>query len=50
MPNVIVVGAGNAGLCAALAAAEQGAAVTLLERAPRAERQARCSFGGCLVR
>ncbi len=38
MPNVIVVGAGNAGLCAALAAAEQGAAVTLVERAPRAER------------
>jgi tricarballylate dehydrogenase len=32
--HVVVVGAGNAGLCAALAAAEQGARVTLLERAP----------------
>jgi tricarballylate dehydrogenase len=32
--HVVVVGGGNAGLCAALAAAEQGARVTLLERAP----------------
>ena len=44
MPNVIVVGAGNAGLCAALAAAEQGAAVTLVERAPRAERGGNSAF------
>jgi tricarballylate dehydrogenase len=44
MPNVIVVGAGNAGLCAALAAAEQGAAVTLLERAQRAERGGNSAF------
>jgi len=34
---VIVVGAGNAALCAALAAAESGAKVTVLERAPEAE-------------
>lgn len=36
--DVIVVGGGNAGLCAALAAAERGASVLLLERAPAAER------------
>ena len=32
--HVIVVGGGNAAMCAALAASETGAAVTLLERAP----------------
>ena len=32
--QVIVVGGGNAALCAAISAAEQGARVTLLERAP----------------
>lgn len=35
--DVVVVGAGNAALCAALAAAEQGARVVVLERAPVAE-------------
>jgi tricarballylate dehydrogenase len=34
---VIVVGAGNAAFCAALAAAEQGVSVLMLERAPEAE-------------
>src|SRR5262249_23742952 len=33
--DVAVVGGGNAGLCAALSAAEQGARVVVLESAPR---------------
>lgn len=33
-PQVIVVGGGNAALCAAISAADHGARVTLLERAP----------------
>jgi tricarballylate dehydrogenase len=44
MPTVVVVGAGNAGLCAGLAAAEQGARVIVLERAPRAERGGNSAF------
>src|SRR5690348_13374154 len=35
--EVVVVGAGNAALCAALAAAERGARVIVLERAPEDE-------------
>src|SRR5687768_4354748 len=34
--DVIVVGAGNAGMCAAHAARERGARVLVLEKAPRA--------------
>ena len=44
MSHVVVVGAGNAGLCAALAAAEQGARVTVLERAPPEERGGNSAF------
>jgi tricarballylate dehydrogenase len=49
--KVIVVGGGNAGLCAAVAAAEQGAEVTLLERAPKALRGGNSTFtaGGMRV-
>ncbi len=36
--DVVIVGAGNAALCAALAARQQGAAVCVLERAPVPER------------
>jgi len=35
--DVVVIGAGNAAFCAALAAAEAGASVLMLERAPEAE-------------
>ncbi|HEY7175129.1 MAG TPA: FAD-dependent tricarballylate dehydrogenase TcuA [Micromonosporaceae bacterium] len=49
--HVVVVGGGNAGLCAAVAAAEAGARVTLLERAPIALRGGNTAFtaGGMRV-
>lgn len=42
--QVIVVGGGNAALCAAISAAGEGARVTLLERAPFAERGGNSRF------
>ena len=42
--DVLVVGAGNAGLCAALAAADEGAKVIVLERAPVDERGGNSAF------
>ncbi len=42
--RVVVIGGGNAGLCAALAAAEQGAHVVVLERAPEKLRGGNTAF------
>jgi tricarballylate dehydrogenase len=42
--HVVVIGGGNAGLCAALSAAEAGARVTLLERAPAPLRGGNTAF------
>ena len=42
--DVCVVGAGNAAICAALAARERGAEVTILECAPVAERSGNTQF------
>src|SRR5437870_4578735 len=44
--DVLVVGAGNAGLCAALAAADAGARVTVLEAAPQHLRGGNTYFTG----
>ena len=36
--DVLIVGGGNAGLCAAMSALELGVKVGILEKAPRAQR------------
>ncbi|MGH8617581.1 MAG: FAD-dependent tricarballylate dehydrogenase TcuA [Burkholderiales bacterium] len=48
--DVIVVGGGNAALCSALSAREEGASVLLLERAPAAERGGNSTFTEGLMR
>src|SRR3977135_1569429 len=45
-PDVLVVGAGNAAVCAAIAAHEHGARVLILEAAPMEERGGNSHFTG----
>lgn len=49
-PNIVVIGAGIAGLSAALTAREAGASVTVLERAPRDERGGNTRFSNAAMR
>ena len=42
--DVIIAGGGNAGLCAALAAREEGARVLVVERAPISDRGGNSAF------
>ena len=48
--DVIVVGAGNAAFCAALAAREKGASVLMLERAPKEENGGNSRFTAGAIR
>ncbi len=45
-PDVIIVGAGNAALCAAISATENGAKVLMIEAAPEEERGGNSHFTG----
>lgn len=44
--DVVVVGAGNAALCAALSAKEEGARVLIIEKAPASEQGGNCPYTG----
>jgi len=48
--DVVVVGGGNAALCAALSAHEHGAKVVILEAASREQRGGNSRFAGCIFR
>ncbi|MGW9027091.1 FAD-dependent tricarballylate dehydrogenase TcuA [Streptomyces sp. NPDC055722] len=50
MRKVVIVGGGNAGLCAAIAAREAGAEVHLVERAPADSRGGNSAFTAGLMR
>ncbi|VTZ51135.1 Tricarballylate dehydrogenase [Methylocella tundrae] len=47
---MVIVGAGNAAMCAALSAREQGASVTVLERAPENQKGGNSAFTGAAFR
>jgi len=47
---VVIVGGGNAALCAALSARENGASVLVLERAPESERGGNSAYTGGTMR
>ena len=48
--DVVVIGGGIAGLCAAITAAEQGASVMLAEKSPRDERGGNTRFADAQMR
>jgi len=48
--DVVVVGKGNAALCAALAARDKGATVAVLEAAPETESGGNSRFAGGVMR
>ena len=48
--DIVVVGAGTAGLCAALSACESGAAILLLEAAPEQHRGGNSAFAAGSLR
>ena len=48
--DVIILGGGNAGLCAAIAALEKGAKVLVLEKAPEYFRGGNTYFTGGIIR
>jgi len=48
--DVVVVGAGNAAMCAALAAKEQGISVLVLEKAPESQRGGNSHFTDGAIR
>lgn len=48
--DVVVIGAGNAGLCAALSAREAGASVVVLESSPKSQRGGNSAYTGGAMR
>ena len=48
--DIVVVGAGNAALCAAIAGSEQGAKILVLERAPKEKKGGNSFFTDGAIR